>query len=195
MNCILHDRTMQTLVDKLFPIPESEPAQMPRRVPRANGSSPTQRPQRAPAPLPAIPSPAMPASIAKVGRQTSAGRQSTPASAPQRENTNTPLSLIQDGQQVSFKVEPARPNSSDESLPILDKPYLKTSGKLKVSQLCRYLAKKLGVTTSSLELLCGGEPLPFEHSLHFIKRTLWFDENTELIITYRQNSEAMDSRI
>ena len=74
------------------------------------------------------------------------------------------------------------------ALSALDKPFLKTSGKLKISQLRKYLSKKLRVDDASeLELLCAGEGLAAEHSLHFIKRTLWPQPGVELVIHYRKN--------
>ena len=38
-----------------------------------------------------------------------------------------------------------------------------------------------------IELLCAGEGLAAEHSLHFIKRTLWPQPGVELVIHYRKN--------
>ena len=73
------------------------------------------------------------------------------------------------------------------ALVALDKPYLKTSGKLKISQLRKYLSKKLKEDADDLELLCAGEGLAAEHSLHFIKRTLWPQPGVELVIHYRKN--------
>ena len=37
-----------------------------------------------------------------------------------------------------------------------------------------------------MELLCAGEPLAAEHSLQFIKRTLWTKPDTELVIQFRK---------
>lgn len=201
MNTILHDRTLQTLVDKIFPNPANEQATK-RRASRDNGSTAQQR-QSVTSPAPATVStqqvPSSPGRTgAKTGRQTS-GRSIAPAQATVQRDINSAqargVSPHQgpDHQQVSFKVEPD--TSSVEPLPLLDKPYLKTSGKLKVSQLSRYLSKKLCIPSSTLELVCAGEALASEHSLHFIKRTLWFENNTELVVNYRRNREVMENRI
>lgn len=90
---------------------------------------------------------------------------------------------------MSFKVVPDARLADGEAAPMgaLDKPYLKTSGKLKVSQLRKYLSKKLKENADDLELLCAGEGLAAEHSLHFIKRTLWPQPGVELVIHYRVN--------
>ena len=47
---------------------------------------------------------------------------------------------------MNFKLSPdTGPNTTSEmKLGVLDKPFLKTSGKLKVCQLRKYIAKKLG---------------------------------------------------
>ena len=97
--------------------------------------------------------------------------------------------------EVSFKVEPDTLLTSGEALAVVDKPYLKTSGKLKISQLRKYLAKKLHERPDQIELLCANEPLAAEHSLHFIKRTLWsHSTDLELVIHYRKNKHAETNR-
>jgi len=138
---ILHDRTLQTLVDKIFPAAVAPP---PKR----------KEPQQA-----------------------------------QKKLTSKPKTDSED--QVSFKVEPH--GTQDESAPLeaLAKPYLKTSGKLKVSQLRKYLARRLDAPVPTLELLCNDGRLPGEHSVHFIKRTLWTAPG-DLVITYRVNASLHD---
>ncbi|KAJ8611990.1 hypothetical protein CTAYLR_004403 [Chrysophaeum taylorii] len=216
MNAILHDRTLQTLVDKIFPFegsapPDDEPPPQQgggsrrrgQTAPRARTGTPSaagansQPPQetttttaakthakarpappRSAAPAPAPPAPAPTPSPAHP--RTSSGGTAAASGAPP------------EGQQVSFKVEPA----ADETYyPTLDKPYLKTSGKLKVHQLRRYLAKKLGVSANRVELLCAGDVLASDHSLHFIRRALWYDDAVELIINYRKNDYVAENTI
>lgn len=151
MSTILHDRTMQTLVDKMFPesVPSSQPTEGGEQQPqqREGGSK-----KNAPAPA-----------------------TTTPNRAKGRKK-------VEAVQHIGFKVEP----SPGEKLKPLPEPYLRTSSTLKVMQLSRYLAEKLGIDVSALELVCSGEVLAAEHSLQFIKRTLWFGERSELIIHYRK---------
>lgn len=90
-------------------------------------------------------------------------------------------------EEVSFKVEQAPLEAHEEPLPIelLDKPYLKTNGNLKVAQLRKYLARKMKMQSAELELLCDGEELSGEHALRFVKGTVW-TKPTELVIQFRR---------
>uniref|UniRef100_A0A7S3K0S2 RING-type domain-containing protein n=1 Tax=Aureoumbra lagunensis TaxID=44058 RepID=A0A7S3K0S2_9STRA len=150
-NVILHDRTMQTLVDKIFPIEK----------------------QTAP-------------SLATTTAKATTEKQ---PSSPQKK---TQAKDVTD--QISFKVEPHNQQDANHPLQALDKPYLKTSGKLKVLQLRKYLAKKLNTNSNNLELLCKDQTLPAEHSVQFIKRMMWFPSNDigDLLLTYRKNDAILD---
>jgi len=53
-------------------------------------------------------------------------------------------------------------------------------------EIRRYLAKKLKQPVAEMELACQGESLAAEHSLQFIKRSLWVNPKEELIIHYRR---------
>jgi len=72
----------------------------------------------------------------------------------------------------------------NDPLPPLEKPYLKTNGRLKVYQLKKYLAKKLSASCD-IELLCRGDVLGAELSLHFITKTRWVDGSHDLLLNYR----------
>ena len=90
-------------------------------------------------------------------------------------------------EEVSFNVEQAPLAAGEEPLPIelLDKPYLKTNGNLKVGQLRKYLARKMRLRSEELELLCDGEELSGEHALRFVKGTVW-TKPSELVIQFRR---------
>ena len=69
----------------------------------------------------------------------------------------------------------------------LQKPFLRTSGKLKVEHLQKYLMKKLDLTNKKeIEISCKGATLGPELSLHFILRTRWFDTDTDLVLHYKK---------
>jgi hypothetical protein len=84
--------------------------------------------------------------------------------------------------------------TSAADLQSLPKPYLKTSGQIKVSQLKKYISKKLRLDDGvKVELLCRGDPLGGELSLHFVMRTRWVVPNddelgTDFVLHYRKQS-------
>ena len=97
----------------------------------------------------------------------------------------------------------------DGTLPALKNPILRTSGKLKISSLKKYLVQQLDMkgvgkdTTSnnsssndknmiqSIEILCNGYPMGNELNLTFIYRTMWLVTMPDevLTLTYRLGSE------
>ena len=78
--------------------------------------------------------------------------------------------------EISFKLAPSQKNDADGTkehmvLAALEKPFLRTSGKLKVMHLKKYLCKKLSLKQpKEVEILCKGDTLGPELSLHFILR-------------------------
>ena len=71
-------------------------------------------------------------------------------------------------------------------LAALEKPFLRTSGKLKVIHLKKYLCKKLALGgVDEVEILCKGETLGPELSLLFISRSRWVDRKHDLVLNYR----------
>ena len=70
--------------------------------------------------------------------------------------------------EINFKLAPDLSAALPSSLRLtaLDKPYLKTCGRLKISQLKKYLSKKLQVERpDDIEVLCHGDALGSELSL------------------------------
>lgn len=80
-------------------------------------------------------------------------------------------------------------SSADLSLPKLGKPYLRTSGRLKVLQIKKYLNKKIGevVPNVHVQLFCQNTLLGNELSLTFLKKTRWRNNETDLILHYRKS--------
>ena len=99
---------------------------------------------------------------------------------------------------MDFKLSPDAAGNGGTTeasvLPPLDKPFIKTSGKLKVAQLKKYVAKKLlgdaDQGADDIEILCNGESLGAELSLYFIKCTRWVAGETHLLLNYRRRSWA-----
>ena len=123
-----------------------------------------------------------------IDRQARQARRSleAPPSAP-RARPRAAKTARAPEEEVSFKVEQAPLAAGEEPLPIelLDKPYLKTNGNLKVGQLRKYLARKMRLRSEELELLCDGEELSGEHALRFVKGTVW-TKPSELVIQFRR---------
>lgn len=84
-------------------------------------------------------------------------------------------------------------------LPPLSYPFVKTSAKVSVKYLRRFVAERLGLSLGSgsngpaVEVQCGGEVLGADHSLEFIWRTRWqhLHPNQHLVITYRTPAHAL----
>jgi len=181
MNVILHDRTLQTLVDKIFPVaclPASSQkaaakGEEQKRLSNLSGGDPetATQPQQPP------------------GGASDNNNNDNDSSSRQQRARAPPKKKQQQQRDFNFKVEPHESQDRDRPLAALPKPYLKTNGALKVGEIRRYLAKKLNTTSATLELQCKDHRLPNEHSIDFIKRTLWFNDATDLVVTYRANDD------
>jgi len=85
--------------------------------------------------------------------------------------------------EINFRLIP------DEKVKIamnpLEKPLIRTSGQLKVGQIKKYLMNKLKLLGPNVDVLCNGDPLGNELSLIFIQRTRWLYPNEDLCLHYR----------
>ncbi|KAL3802209.1 hypothetical protein HJC23_001753 [Cyclotella cryptica] len=95
-----------------------------------------------------------------------------------RESTNDMLDL---------QLEPYETPHEKISLPPLRHSILRTSGRLRIGSIKKYVLQRLGLkdSKSSIEILCNDEPVGNEHSLTFILRTRWFSPNKLLTLHYR----------
>ena len=88
----------------------------------------------------------------------------------------------------------------------LEKPYLRTSARLTVAHLKKYLAKKMktnlagdAVAAEAIRIMCHGIALPLEISLDAIVRTHWQPASRDqaasedLVLTYRLITSAEDA--
>lgn len=95
---------------------------------------------------------------------------------------------------LDFKLIPdGQPPNSYQRLPPLHKSLLRTSGRLKVVSLKKYLVQRLGIKNSinnAIEILCQGDPMGDELSLTFITRTRWFYMDQMLTLKYRLEGEG-----
>jgi hypothetical protein len=79
-------------------------------------------------------------------------------------------------------------HATRERLPALPLPYLKLQRRTQVGQLQQIVAAALGLEEGpeALEIVCQGEALMAQHSLHFVDRTTWRNEAPPLHLHYRR---------
>jgi len=103
--------------------------------------------------------------------------------------------------EVLFRLIPEQASSSTSgshlSMPPLELPYFKTSGRIRIGQLKKYLTMKLPdyvsdkikEPTTQIDFLCNGVPVGNELSVTFITRTMWIGDdrdadNKEAVVTF-----------
>mmetsp|Transcript_41437 Transcript_41437/g.129768 ORF Transcript_41437/g.129768 Transcript_41437/m.129768 type:complete len:317 (-) Transcript_41437:983-1933(-) len=158
---IMADRDMQCLVDKLFPHLRDQDAAGEEEFYRQKGI-----------PL-------------KPDQDKSAAAGGSKDGSRKRRRTNKEAR-----KEMNVKLIPDTTCAESRRLKELTKPYLRTSIRLKMMQLQKYLRKKLGIgndeETQGVELVCRGSPVGAELSLEFIGRVYWVDEGPTLILHYRR---------
>eukprot|EP00520_Triparma_pacifica_P007941 CAMPEP_0118652598 /NCGR_PEP_ID=MMETSP0785-20121206/11400_1 /TAXON_ID=91992 /ORGANISM="Bolidomonas pacifica, Strain CCMP 1866" /LENGTH=249 /DNA_ID=CAMNT_0006545119 /DNA_START=276 /DNA_END=1022 /DNA_ORIENTATION=- len=96
--------------------------------------------------------------------------------------------------ELNFQLVPIEgtdlPNPS-LGLPKLSKPFLRTSGRLKILQVKKYIQKKLDISveSSSLSIFCKGGILGDELNLTFIQRTRWLNNPNDLVLHFRLKAQ------
>jgi len=92
--------------------------------------------------------------------------------------------------EINFKLIPDK----DVKNPMnsLQKEIVRTSGQLKVGQIKKYLIVKLQLSAgkSKVDVLCNGDPLGDELSLTFIQRTRWLHPSLDLCLHYRLGEDG-----
>ena len=120
----------------------------------------------------------------KAKRQKSQQAEYTSPTQPQRNEMN-------------FRLLPDDTVDADHSLPRLDMTSIRASDHLKISQIKKYLMMKLhladrrGIPASAIEICCNGGTVGDELSLTFIERTRWMQAGKEMVLTYRKRQESM----
>eukprot|EP00939_MAST-03C_sp_MAST-3C-sp1_P004351 g4351.t1 len=93
------------------------------------------------------------------------------------------------GADVDFKLVADRDCPENLQLAPLPKPFLRTSNKLKVTHLKKYLGKKLeGVTSGEIQVAVEGHDLEPRHTLATIITEILKDASKTLVILYRRRS-------
>ena len=144
------DRTLQSIVDKIFPqfVKPSAPA---------------------PAPAPAADA------EHKVGSGAGAAGSGATGSGAAAEASP---------EEISFSLHEIEGSSRGHGK--LDKPYLRTKALLTVAHLKKYLGRKTGLPAEvPIDIFCRDAPLENGLTLEQIVRTLWCDEDNDLVLYYR----------
>jgi hypothetical protein len=77
-------------------------------------------------------------------------------------------------------------NNGKSNLPPLQNSVIRTSGRLKINQLKKFLMSQLKLDPSQLlELQCNGDTIGDELSLTFVQRTRWLKPDEDMILSYR----------
>jgi len=92
--------------------------------------------------------------------------------------------------EINFKLIPDK----DVKNPMnsLQKEIVRTSGQLKIAQIKKYIIDKLQLSGArpNVDVLCNGDPLGDELSLTFIQRTRWLHPSLDLCLHYRLGEDG-----
>jgi hypothetical protein len=161
---IISDRTLQELVNKVFPELQEKDDADERAFYQERGIELKQQ------------------------HTETKGRSAATSSGPAKKKTKKSRDAsLQSDSEISFKLAPDMSANTEMVLQSLEKPFLRTSGKLKVEHLQKYLKKKLKLGDKKMvEISCKGAMLGPELSLHFILKTRWHDTSNDLVLNYRK---------
>jgi len=82
--------------------------------------------------------------------------------------------------EVAFELSVDESSAESTNLPKLDKPFIRTSAKITVFHLKKFLSKKLNLkSTNEIEISYKGEILGSEHSLEYILKTRGVDPSSK----------------
>ncbi|KAL7471910.1 hypothetical protein ACHAXS_012215 [Conticribra weissflogii] len=175
---VLADRTLQEVVDKIFPWMKTKEDQEEKEFYARRGIE--LKPEYA-------------EDVNSPDKKKKSGLETRAAVMA---NKNECPSSLTSPIQLDFQLEPDKCETSMQQMPPLNSPSLRTSGRLKVKSIKKYLLQKLGLkdAPSSVEVLCNGDPIGDELSLTFILRTRWFNPNKILTLNYRLSEEFAASQ-
>lgn len=171
----IYDRTLQELVDKIFPELKDIDAKAERQFYRKNGIQPKKECR---------------AEIEK--EQMGDDEKIVTALVASQDISNVCETIIHQDE-VEFDFLPFE-DDKQPVLPTLPKSLLTVSGRLKVFQLKKFLVRQLGLSTSyhsAIEVRCNGDSVGDELSLTFVKRTRWMARDG-LVLTYGLMVEPHD---
>jgi polycomb group RING finger protein 3 len=88
--------------------------------------------------------------------------------------------------EISFSLHELDGDEGGGGEAVLEKPYLRTKAMLTIGHLRKYLARKMALNVDvPIELYCNGEMLEAGLTLEQIVRTRWTDEHNDLVLHYK----------
>ena len=166
------DRTLQSIVDKVFPQFVRAPPPKPEAPPSpGEKDGEEERPAKAPRGAGAATAAPPAAAAAAASSSSGGGGAAAPMEVPE---------------EISFSLQEIESPNKPASAAKLEKPYLRTKALLTVMHLRKYLWRKMGLSESvPIEVLCRDQPLSATLTLNDIMRQVWVDEENDLVLHYR----------
>eukprot|EP01082_Thalassiosira_pseudonana_P000320 g126.t1 g126 contig1:300827-302255(-) len=176
---VLADRTLQEVVEKVFPWMQTKEEQDEKEFYASRGIK--LKPEYV------VESSRSPDEKGWGGGEAAPDGKSSQTVVPTQESMSDMLDL---------QLEPDESAPDAQSMPPLRNPTLRTSGRLKIVSVKKYLLQRLGLKNAktSIEVLCNGDPMGNELSLIFILRTRWLSPNNVLTLKYRLMEEHANTR-
>jgi len=193
---VRYDRAMQNLIDKLLPQFVAQEEELKKQIEAQFGGGTSEAKRKA----------------AALAAQSKANTASAAAAASDSTAIEPVAKKAKFGDEkfghdklMIFELRPyvapagaPPPPASVASLPPLgplDQPFVKTSAKVTVKHLRKFILERLGLPATgagavNLDLMCSGEVLGQDHSIEFIWRTRWchLHPNQHLVLTYRYST-------
>mmetsp|Transcript_46131 Transcript_46131/g.92039 ORF Transcript_46131/g.92039 Transcript_46131/m.92039 type:complete len:272 (-) Transcript_46131:842-1657(-) len=162
------DRTLQSIVDKVFPQFVRAP---PTRSEHPKEESAAEQPGED----------GRPTKVARTSNNTVAAAAAAAAAV-----TAAAPSRVEVPEEISFSLQEIESERKPAGAGRLEKPYLRTKALLTVMHLRKYLWRKMGLSESvPIEVLCRDRPLSATLTLEAIVREVWVDEENDLVLHYR----------
>ena len=177
----LADRTMESIVDKLFPELKGADDEAEKEFYAKRGVK-LKRQFR---------------EVALSDDDEDGGEEGTKAKRQKSQQAEYASPTQPKRDEMDFRLVPDDTVDAAHSLPRLDMTSIRASDHLKISQIKKYLMMKLhladrrGIPASAIEICCNGGTVGDELSLTFIERTRWMQAGKEMILTYRKRQESM----
>jgi polycomb group RING finger protein 5 len=172
------DRVMQNLVDKLLPQFAEEEEELRKKIAAQYGGGDA-APKRA-------------------ASEATDGQPATKRFKFGDENLGSEKLMIFELRPYVPPVLPSAAASAASShptpLPPLPLPFVKTSAKITVKSLRKFICERLSLPPATqLDVQCGGEVLGQDHSVEFVWKTRWVSlhPNQHLVLTYRIQAHAV----
>jgi polycomb group RING finger protein 3 len=174
MQAIRVDRTLQSIVDKIFPDMIRKDLEAEERFYIERGM-----------PVPEYVSEQL---EQQSKAQPTAHQEAAPPPTKRLKKGEAHKRIYNDEVAFELALDESGPEGTFEGLPKLDKPFIRTSAKITVFHLKKFLTKKLNLKSlNDVEITYRGEVLGSEHSLEYILKTRGLDPNAKgPIFKYRK---------